>query len=54
MIGGVAKEDTQGRARGEFVRSGGRQVRVAGASKHPKMVVGGMDTIESKVGCGHG
>ena len=40
VIGGIAEEHTKGGARRELVGSSSREVRVAGASKDPKVIVG--------------
>ena len=39
LMSGVAKEDTKSGARGEFVDSSGRDVRVTFVAKDPKMIV---------------
>ena len=39
LMSGVAKEDTESGARGEFVDSSGRDVRLTFVAKDPKMIV---------------
>jgi hypothetical protein len=39
VVGRVAKENTQGRSRSEFVGGCGGQVRVAFAAKNPEVIV---------------
>ena len=39
VMSGVAKEDTESGAGGEFVDNSGREVRVTFAAKDPKMIV---------------
>ena len=41
VIRGVPEEDAADGARGKLMRGGGRGVRVAGAPKHAKVIVGG-------------
>jgi hypothetical protein len=53
VIRRVANENTQGRARGKFVRGGCGEVGVAGASESTKIMVGRVGAIESKEGCAH-
>jgi hypothetical protein len=53
VIRRVANEDAQGRARGKFVRGGGGEVGVAGASESTKIMVGRVGAVEGKEGCDH-
>jgi hypothetical protein len=51
VITRVIEEDTTGGARGKFMVSNGRKVRIAGTTKNTKMVVGWSGAKKSKVGC---
>jgi hypothetical protein len=53
VIRGVAEERTQGRAGSKFVRGGGSEIRIAGASKRVQVVIGGKSAMEGKVGSAH-
>ena len=53
VIGRIANENAQRRTRGEFVRSGGGEVGVAGAPESPKVMVGGESAIESEKRSAH-
>jgi hypothetical protein len=49
MLRGVPKENTV-RNRGELTGSGGRGVRVSGASEDPEVGIGGSGVEKGKVG----
>jgi hypothetical protein len=52
VVRGIAKEDAQSGAGGKFVGSGGREIGIALASEDAKMIIGGVNTEESKMGGG--
>jgi hypothetical protein len=52
VIGRVSKEDTSGGPGCQFMRCLGGEVRIAGATKHSQVLIGGGDTLESDIGAG--
>jgi hypothetical protein len=47
----VPKEDMSG-VEHKLMRGGGKEIRIANAPKHAKVIVKGRGAKESKVGCG--
>jgi len=48
VIRWIAKECTESRARGKLVGSGSRKVRIAGAPKRSKIMIGGEGAMEGE------
>lgn len=49
VMRGIAKEDTQGGARNEFVGSSGRKVGIAPTTKNTEMLIGWLGAIKDQM-----
>jgi hypothetical protein len=49
MVSGLSEENTSGGPGCQFVSGFGEEIRIAGATKHAQVLIGGGDSMESEV-----